>query len=523
MTRISFLPVTVLFLFTTTAFTQVPSSLKISIDVKDTVQTIDNIGASAAWYSENIGRYWPEAKKQQLARWLFSRELDGHGQPLGIGLSAFRFNIGGGTAEQGDSSGIKDFRRRAECFLRPDGQYDWTKQAGYLWFVRQAKAYGVEKLIAFSNTPPVYFTQNGLGYKTVKDYRSNLRVDKYGAYARFLADVCDHFDSAGLSFDYISPVNEPQWAWENKYGEADQEGSPWSNSEIAAVVKCLDSALARSGSSAKILTTEAGHLEYLYADKGGAASRQIQSLFNAQSALDIQSLPHMLNRIGGHSYFTDNGDSMRIVIRERLRDTARAYHTQYWETEYSMLGDGYKEDRKGKIAAIDCALFLAKVIHDDLVYGNAAAWQLWNSWEPGGANTDTRYYLVALHSSSPEFRDGEITATKNLWAMGQYSRFVRPGMQRVRVNIADGLSPAQRARNVMVSAFANKDSLVLILLNYTTEKKMIRPAVQGISIRKATGFLTDVSHDMAPLPLLRLRDGITLPPRSIQTVVLRLH
>src|SRR5947209_16552288 len=131
-----------------------------TIDLKRTAQTIDNIGASGAWYSEGIGKYWPDAKKDRMAELLFSKAFDASGNPLGIGLSCFRFNLGGGTAEQGDSSGIRNPVKRVECFLAPDGTYHWEKQAGYLWFVRKAAQYGVTNLIAFSNTPPVQFTKN---------------------------------------------------------------------------------------------------------------------------------------------------------------------------------------------------------------------------------------------------------------------------------------------------------------------------------------------------------------------------
>src|SRR5689334_9106941 len=83
-------------------------SITFTINAKQKVQTIDNFGASGAWYSEGIGKYWPDQKKEAMARLLFSRELDSSGRPMGIGLTAWRFNIGGGTAEQGDSSGISN-------------------------------------------------------------------------------------------------------------------------------------------------------------------------------------------------------------------------------------------------------------------------------------------------------------------------------------------------------------------------------------------------------------------------------
>lgn len=50
-------------------------------------QTVDNIGASGAWWGNDVGRFSP-AVRAQAARLLFSRD--------GLALSAYRYNIGGG-------------------------------------------------------------------------------------------------------------------------------------------------------------------------------------------------------------------------------------------------------------------------------------------------------------------------------------------------------------------------------------------------------------------------------------------
>lgn len=483
---------------------------RITIDVNKKAQVIDNIGSSGAWFSEGIGKYWSPEIREQMARWLFSKGFKKDGSPEGIGLSSWRFNIGGGTAEQGDSSGIRDFRKRVECFLKPDGTYDWSKQSGYLWFTKKARAYGVETLIAFSNTPPVWMNQNGLGYKTAKDHRSNLKVDQYNAYADFLTRVWQHFDKEGLHFDYISPVNEPQWDWSNPYGEASQEGTAWTNEEVVRVAGALDTALARAKANTKILLSEAGHLEYLYAQEG-TASHQIQALKKG----GVYGLSHVPAIIGGHSYFTDNGDSSRRAIREHVRDTAAKYGLQYWQTEYSMLADGYKEGHEGPRTAMDCALFLAKVIHNDFVYGNASAWQFWNSWEPGRADVDTRYYLVALHPKDNSYKDGTVTAVKNLWALGQYSRFVRPGMQRVMAESGD---PA-----LLVSAFVSKNQVVLVCVNEGEEAKKISVDVKGRRYKKLRYYETSKDEDMGA-HLVKAgnpeNEQIELKKRSVVTVVM---
>lgn len=479
----------------------------ITIDVNKKAQVIDNIGSSGAWFSEGIGKYWSPEVREQMARWLFSKGFKKDGSPEGIGLSSWRFNIGGGTAEQGDSSGIKDFRKRVECFMKPDGTFDWSKQSGYLWFTKKARAYGVETLIAFSNTPPVWMNGNGLGYKTAKDYRSNLKVDQYSAYADFLTRVYQHFDKEGLHFDYISPVNEPQWDWSHPYGDADQEGSAWTNSEVVHIAGALDTALSRVHANTKILLSEAGNLEYLYA-QSGTASHQIQALKTG----GVYNLSHVPAIIGGHSYFTDKGDSSRRSIRAHLADTAAKYGLQYWQTEYCMLADGYKDGLDGPRTAMDCALFLAKVIHDDFVYGNASAWQFWNSWEPGRADMDTRYYLVALHPKNKEYKDGTVTAVKNLWALGQYSRFVRPGMQRVTAESGDA--------SLLVSAYVSKKQTVLVCVNYGEEAKVVNVDVKGRKLSNVKYYRTSKDEDMKLHVVHGKNEHVELTGRSVVTVVM---
>ena len=128
-----------------------------TIDTKHPQQTIEHFGASDAWSMQNIG-LWPEEEvQQQIADWLFSTENDENGQPRGIGLSLWRFNLGAGSAEQGDSSYInKD--TRTECFLRFDGTYDWTRQAGQVKFLKMAKERGVPKFLAFLNSLPLFIS-----------------------------------------------------------------------------------------------------------------------------------------------------------------------------------------------------------------------------------------------------------------------------------------------------------------------------------------------------------------------------
>jgi O-glycosyl hydrolase len=198
-------------------------------------QTIDGFGASDAWRAQFVGKNWPLEKRNQIADLLFSQDFDPAGNPEGIGLSIWRFNISAGTAEQGNNSGIDNEWRRGECFQNPDGSYDWSKQEGQQWFLNAAKERGVEKLLAFPNAPPVHLSDNGLGYASSGRENMNLKPGSLSLYADFLVDVLEHFSAQGLSFNYLSPVNEPQWEWNN----GSQEGTPALNKEIYQLVKEL--------------------------------------------------------------------------------------------------------------------------------------------------------------------------------------------------------------------------------------------------------------------------------------------
>jgi len=491
-----------------------------TIDVTKTAQTIDNFGAAGAWYSEGIGKYWPEAKKERMAELLFSKAFDANGNPKGIGLSAWRFNIGGGTAEQADSSGIRNVLRRVESFLSPHGTYDWQKQAGYIWFVKKAADYGVENLIAFSNTPPVQFTKNGLGFKLEKNYEANLREDRYAAFADFLATVVQHFQKEGLHFNYVSPVNEPQWDWSNRFGQMNQEGSPWHNKDIYRLVVALDSTLQAKKMTTRILLPEAGNLNSLYEGRGHASS-QIQAFYNPSSPYYVGGLKSVLPVIAGHSYFTDKGDTTIITVRNRLRDTAATYKVPFWQTEYSMLADGYKEGKTGQIPAIDCALFLAKMIHHDLVVANATAWQLWNAWEPSRSDVDVRYCLLALKTNADN-TEGDFTITKNLWALGHYSRFIRPGMKRILTQRSDKLDDLRAAQDLMLSAFANQKQVVIVVINYANAEKEVTLQLPGRSkLKSVKQYITSVDEEDNMKPYtLQSGKRIRLKPRSISTFVL---
>ncbi len=90
---------------------------------------------------------------------------DANGQPKGIGLSLWRFNVGAGSTEQGENSQIASPWMRAECFLNPDGTYNWNKQQGQRNFLKLAKERGVNKFSGFLQFASRILHTERIGYQ----------------------------------------------------------------------------------------------------------------------------------------------------------------------------------------------------------------------------------------------------------------------------------------------------------------------------------------------------------------------
>lgn len=236
--------------------------IRYQIETDQPCQTMAYFSASDAWSMQFIG-LWPQEKQNQVADWLFSTENNANGQPKGIGLSLWRFNVGAGSTEQGENSQIASPWMRAECFLNPDGTYDWNKQQGQRNFLKLAKERGVNKFLAFLNSPPVYYTQNGLATNTGRGGTANLKPDCYEKYARFLADVVQGVEEHdGIKFNYICPFNEPDGHW-NWVGPK-QEGCPATNREVARTVRLLSKEFVDRDMDTQILVNESSDYRCMF-------------------------------------------------------------------------------------------------------------------------------------------------------------------------------------------------------------------------------------------------------------------
>ena len=506
------------------AVAQTPA--EVTIDLTRTFQTIQDFGASDCWTAEYVSDYFSTTEKEKAAKWLFSQQMDKNGNPEGIGLSCWRVNLGTGSAEQGTSSNIADETRRAACYQKSDLTYDWTRCDGQQWFMKRAKDYGVDHFLLFSNSAPVHMTKNGKANANNQTISCNLKDDCYDDFAEFLATVTKHFVDEGYNVTYIDPVNEPRFDWKDG-----QEGSPWENTNIAQLAKQLDKSIASRSLSTKILIPEASSWDLVYGGTGRAAN-QIYAFFNRKSANYIGNLPSLAKVVAGHSYWTFRTNADLKDIREKVRNEAAKYFLEVMQTEWSML-DAAPETSAAfpesyeTASKMDIALYMGKIIHCDLCYGNMSGWSYWTAFATERYSQKNRFYLIRMNATGDTGdesygdikKGGRLTVDKNLWVLGNYSRFIRPGYKRVAIKGADDLN------GLMGSSWLSPDekTLVTVFVNMSQTGKKIGITVADNTIESMKAYLTDKNNSLKFQSSLNDAPDMEIPARSVVTIVAQLN
>jgi O-glycosyl hydrolase len=464
-------------------------------------QVIENFGASDAWRMQKLGA-WSIQNRERVADLLFSQEK-------GIGLSCWRFNIGGGVNPR-----ITMPWRTVETFEIAEGQYDWSRQANERWFLHAAKKRGVPQFLAFVVSPPGRMTRNGLTFADPGPQTSNLKPGYEKQFARYMADILQHFrDVEGIDFDYISPVNEPQWDWEGHT----QEGSRWSNEDVKTVLRALCPELKQRELRTQIAIVESGNIPDMSA-LNDSMTRKYGTAFGNYLG-EFAGMREMLSgRIGYHSYWSDRLDSPLIQHRTALARKMQQYAGwKLWQTEYCVMDGPNGEGGNGRDLTMTTALNVARVIHYDLTIAGVSAWQWWTAVSEADYK-DGLIYTDWRKPGDPE----TIYPSRLLWTLGNYSRFVRPGMRRIE--LAD---ENHDMRGVLGSAFVDEKArrIVAVYLNEAVEPHRVDlrfdVGARPWRPRPLSLFVTSdrPGDELRHYPTIAVGNPIQLPARSVTTIV----
>jgi O-glycosyl hydrolase len=438
-------------------------------------QEIDGFGASGAWWAQMIGG-WEASKREQIVGLLFGKE--------GIGLSIYRHNVGAGSGEE-----IGDLWRRAQTFEVAKGEYDWERDQNAMRILREACAAGVERVILFANSPPRRMTKTGYAFAGPGPDKSNLREEMYEEFAEYLADIAEHFIRVeGLSVKGVSPINEPQWDWDGN----SQEGCHYSAKEVVRLVEIMLREVERRGLPVEVEAPENGSWEKVEELPGDDWKRSPVYL---ERLLGNRYVRERMESYAVHSYWADLEHKKAFAAYFFARYPGKKLHMTEW-----------CEMKGGRDYGMDSALRLTREIMDDLTWGGVSSWQYWIAV----SRYDFRDGLIYVNES-----EREILPTKRLWAMGNFSRFIRPGFRRMEVEHNSAVLRVVACRSL------DGGRLVVVVMNPASEN-------ENVELHFPTGGLvstfdvyeTSEANDLKAVNRETKNNKYSFPAESVTTLVI---
>jgi glucuronoarabinoxylan endo-1,4-beta-xylanase len=281
-----------------------------------------------------------------------------------------------------------------------------------------------------------------------------LSASSYEAFASYLQSFVTFMQNGGVSLYGISMQNEPD-------ANVTYESCSWTGAQ-------MDTWVANNSS---VLTTKLIMPE----------SQSFNTGFSDPALDDSNAVGH-ISIVAGHLYGTT----------PFYYTNAKNKGKDVWQTEHYLTGSG-----------ISGALALAKEINDSMTIAdyNAYLWWWVADWP--------------AESYSDGLVDANNNVTSNGYAMGQYSKFIRPGYVRSNATY----SPST---NVYVSAYKGSGHFVIVALNLGSSSVSQPFTIQNATVTTLTPYQTSPSENMDQLGTVDVSNGsftYTLPGQSITTFV----
>jgi O-glycosyl hydrolase len=369
----------------------------------------------------------------------------------------------------------------------------------------------VPVLIGFVNSAPTPWTTNS------QNCGGSLKSGSEWAYGGYLTDVAAHFRSQGVTLSYISPMNEPDYT----FAGGNQEGMavpPW---QRAVVVQAAGRQLAQRASYCRLIADESSH---------------VGDQFNPELPqwMTVPGTAQYVAYLAHHVY--DFPSDLALQTARRL---GQLYGKTLWCTEICCI-----DSRTGKFGqqydpTISGAMSLANLIWQCLTQANDASFHWWLACSsamgtdplasPGSADkvnfsgwNDGLLYYAPQYAGIPGKE--AIYTTKRFYAMGNFSRYVRPGDQRH--DVSGGPS------NLRIVAFSTSTGWSLVVTNNSaagapaTQFQVQLPALPWpgtltvTDVVETSGSKSLETGGAAAFSGTRVLSG-TVPAQSVTTYVLK--
>jgi O-glycosyl hydrolase len=429
------------------------SSAVVNIKHNEYRQEIDGFGGSNAW--TRLPRD-PDAA-QELVKLLYSK-TEGMGFTILRNRIPFRERLSGDNSP-GNNDGF--IERKSDNSYDFSVSADGTKTFNLNWNswdisgtkdliekIKDLGGDGPEKLVIMSCpwTPPnnrvTQWKEDVTGVNTrlnyamdwaVPDVWGRLKKDKYEDYADLLADYVKNFEARmGAPLDILSIQNEPNWkvAYESAY---------WSGTDMRDFLKVIERRFPKKG-----VVPGAGGVGIMFPE-----FENFNFDFNVliKPSLDDPASESIITHIALHQYNGAYDSSPRAGAKAFPEIIAAG--KRFWQTEVSGSGPNLPAG-----TGIENALYYARMIHFDMTLAEMNAFLYWWLWTNSGSDKNFPGSLIMVE-------DGDtVTAALRLYAMGQYSRFIRPGWFRIECDS----SPAS---GIYSSAYRNPKTgeIAVVIIN----------------------------------------------------------
>jgi O-glycosyl hydrolase len=368
---------------------------------------------------------------------------------------------------------IIDDRAIMQGFEPARGVWNWKADANQRWMLQAAEARGANIVVAFANSPPWWMTVSGSVTGGV-DGANNLKAGDEDLFAGYLATVVSNLTVRdGIHFNYVTPVNEPSGGW--SYDSGKQEGCHISRAQQATVIDAMRAALNTALPSAGVDGPE----DYSERD---SYNDLVSFSPGTQASIALCTT---------HTYKADASSD--------LSAEAAALHKPLWVSEY---GD---RDATG--------LTMSQRIHDDIVDMGIQAWVYWQVVDSARG---WGFLRNPLTTNSTDGFAAQYTVNKKFYVMGQFSEFIRPGCEIIRVNDANTLA-AYAPSNSALTLVAVNTNASNFNVTYNLSAFGAAPWRQAVVLQTASG------ENLAPLAPLAIHSGkftAAIPAESVTTFML---
>ena len=316
-----------------------------------------------------------------------------------------------------------------------------------------------------------------------------------------MADVTDHFARQGARFDYISPFNEP----DNDFGDCGQEGMQVTPDQRDDIVRALGAEQRARHQKTSVIADESSQTTQF-------VSEVPQWISQPGTAQYVSALAH-------HTYNNpSDGQLGNVYETARRRQEVLGQRDLLLRQGLDGLEPGVRPDHRQRPADVADHLQglreLAR-LGVPVVGGPAPA----ATAPPPDARQNDVGWNDGLIYYDPDYATNgnqKLYFTKRYYALGQYSKFVKPGSVRHPVTGAPS--------GVQVTATFLGGNWTLVVNNLNKSAQAVSVQLPSGGVTASGAYRTSASENLVAVGLPTVSGAtasLNLPAQSITTYVFR--